>query len=37
MDVRSELVQISDLLPAPRPQGGTHAYLAMIKPVGAIG
>jgi len=32
----SDLVQIADLSPAPRPQGGTRAYHVMVKPGGAI-
>ena len=32
----NQLVQIGDLSPFPRQEGGTRAYHAMIKPVGAI-
>jgi uncharacterized protein len=32
----NQFVQISDLSPAPRQQGATRAYHAMVKPVGAI-
>src|SRR5580765_2170229 len=32
----SDLVQIADLSPAPRPQGATRGYHAMVKPGGSI-
>jgi uncharacterized protein len=32
----NDFLQIADLSPLPRPQGGTRAYHTMVKPVGAI-